>query len=886
MNIIQEAQIEEIKLTVGKYRVKVKIAKEGGRLYLQFPYCSDLVSEIRCFEGATWHGFDKENPQKIWSINDSCRNRFQLAYLSGENPYAKYDKEWIDYQSTRSLYAHQKLLARHALTVHYCIWAAEMGCIDCEAIVHCNRAGRGFQITLKKLFYKFNGGSNKGKKWDPNIPTYIRSLCGEELHLNKVKNILSKGLKPVLKLTLESGKEIRVTNDHEICIGINSYIRCDQLRPGDTVLSNGRWRDKDGYIRVGGLKNIHPRWTTGGVYEHILVMEKVLDRHLNQFEVVHHKNGIKDDNRPENLELRLNSSDHAKLHGEQGNYVNLHNNEKVQFLPYYDTVLSVKQDGEAIVYDIICDDPYRNFVANDIIVHNCGKSLSAIEVMEQSGIKDWFWVGPRSALAGVKLEFIKWDCKLKPEFFTYEAFKKITATWPAGKKPPRAIIFDESSRLKNATAERTQAAQYFSDQIRLQWGDQGYVIEMSGSPSPNSPLDWWSQCEIACPGFIREGKIQRFRERLALFEMAESPVGGKYPKLITWYDDENKCKKCGKLEDYADHDQKWMTAESYHQYEKSFNEVSYLYERMKGLVQVVFKKDCLDLPDKIYRIIECPPSREILNAARIIEDTAPSAIKALTLMRELSDGFQYIEQSTGEITICEGCNGQGHRIEKRYCGETDEEGEPVLKPFAEEDYEEVERNCSICKGTGKQNIQRRIAVQVPCPKENALIDVLDEHDDIGRLVIYGGFTGTIDRIVSIVEKYNWKYIRVDGRGWETNLITGSDDTELLQAFQDKKQDNKICFVGQPGAAGMGITLTASPTICYYSNDFNAESRIQSEDRIHRPGMDVNLGATIIDLIHLPSDLLVLKNLQKKRDLQGLTLGEMKQAIRNLSGRRW
>ena len=405
---------------------------------------------------------------------------------------------------------------------------------------------------------------------------------------------------------------------------------------------------------------------------------------------------------------------------------------------------------------------------------------------------------------------------------------------------------------------------------------------MSGSPSPNSPLDWWSQCEIACPGFIREGKIQRFRERLALFEMAESPVGGKYPKLITWYDDENKCKKCGKPENYADHDQKWMTAESYHQYEKSFNEVSYLYERMKGLVQVVFKKDCLDLPDKIYRIIECPPSREILNAARIIEDTAPSAIKALTLMRELSDGFQYIEQPTGEVTICEGCNGQGHRIEKRYCGETDE----VQKPFAEEDYEEVERNCSICKGTGKQNIQRRIAVQVPCPKENALIDVLDEHDDIGRLVIYGGFTGTIDRIVSIVEKYNWKYIRVDGRGWETNLITGSDDTELLQAFQDKTQDDKICFIGQPGAAGMGITLTASPTICYYSNDFNAESRIQSEDRIHRPGMDVNLGATIIDLIHLPSDLLVLKNLQKKRDLQGLTLGEMKQAIRNLSGRRW
>ena|SRR5215471_8428860 len=70
----------------------------------------------------------------------------------------------------------------------------------------------------------------------------------------------------------------------------------------------GRYIDSKGYVAVRVGPNRYVR-------EHRLVMSALLGRPLRPDEVVHHKNGNKTDNRPENLELRSNS-DHTRHHWE------------------------------------------------------------------------------------------------------------------------------------------------------------------------------------------------------------------------------------------------------------------------------------------------------------------------------------------------------------------------------------------------------------------------------------------------------------------------------------------------------------------------------------------------------------------------------------------
>jgi len=61
-----------------------------------------------------------------------------------------------------------------------------------------------------------------------------------------------------------------------------------------------------------------------------------------------------------------------------------------------------------------------------------------------------------------------------------------------------------------------------------------------------------------------------------------------------------------------------------------------------------------------------------------------------------------------------------------------------------------------------------------------------------------------------------------------------DRQRCIYDFQNKMNDCRF-FIGNTQTGGYGITLTAASTVIYYSNNYDLEKRIQSEDRAHRIG---------------------------------------------------
>lgn len=520
-----------------------------------------------------------------------------------------------------------------------------------------------------------------------------------------------------------------------------------------------------------------------------------------------------------------------------------------------------------------------------------GKTLSAIEVIEKSGKKDWWFVAPKKVCKAIEREFKKWglDPSINVTLMTYEAMTRKMDEWTKDDPIPDGVIFDESSRLKNDGSKRTKAGQFLADQIRHKHGYEGFVILMSGTPSPKSPADWWAQAEIAWPGFIKEGSEKAFKARLGfLADRDFGAGGGKHKELVAWKDDENRCAVCGDFSESLDHEFELADPKTYHPFAKSVNEVAELYERLKGLVCIVHKKDCLDLPDKQYRVVHCKPTPATLRVAQALVANSMRAVEGATLLRELSDGFQYREKQDGMI-MCPTCNhGEGATGEVPEWYDPDDEDRTFsaidfLDPELVERLVKHDVTCPRCEGSKEIAKMVREAREVPCPKEDALKDLLEENEEHGRVVVFGGFTGSVDRIVRVCLNESWDVVRCDGRGFsvirresdgEVRTFHGVDPLDYWADFAN----SRVAFVSHPESGGMGLTLTEASMAIFWSNSFKPEYRVQAEDRIHRDGMDTNRGATIVDLIHLPTDLRVLEVIRNNRRLELMTMGEIADAL--------
>jgi len=433
-----------------------------------------------------------------------------------------------------------------------------------------------------------------------------------------------------------------------------------------------------------------------------------------------------------------------------------------------------------------------------------GKTRPTLKAFYDSKWAECWWVAPKSALAGLPRELKKFPLPNGKELrtFSYEGFKREVKNTS---HVPGFLVFDECQKLKTPTSERSEMAQELSDTMAGAYGGDEFVIGLSGTPAPKDPSDWWNICEIIQPGFILEGDLNRFKRRYGVWEQREGAVGQMYWHLVHW----------------------------------NIDEIDRMYNRLKPLVQVNLKKDCLDLPPIRYEIREFEPSVELMQVARTVLDTETHALTAINKLRQLSDGFMYVK-------------------------EYDEE----------------------------KNRTNRHSEYVGSPKEVGLKEELDNHWDTGRLIVYAGFQGSVDIITKIATEKGWWVLQADGRAWQVfkpNSEGASEHGDIdsysvdfllgeMDGSVNTRTVSNLVFVAQTDAAGTGLELSASPTTIYYSNSNNGEGRMQSEARAHSNNMDKERGLTVIDFIHLPVDKKIRDSLLNKKELQGISMGELKKAF--------
>lgn len=406
-------------------RIVGTVTTDDGKLRILSPYNAAALSFL---QSLPYSKFVK--PYRVCMATPLAAAMLAEAGLSLDEPAKQLANLWWEGQLPPKIgqiaellftfkttpWQHQQRAMAYAVNKPATLLAMGMGCISGDAIVHVNRCGRGFSMKLSELFEKLHGKKDRGRSWDLSFKTKTRSLVGNRFGLNGINDVIDQGVKKCVKVILRNGREITCTPDHEFYDADLNLIPAEMLNPGQQIIVSGsmtgvglhKWdvlnrQDAGNYVQV--ACKTHPKAVgRGTMHEHVLVMESYLGRYLNDEEVVHHINGRKDDNRIENLQL-MTDAEHRRLHGSDF-VTNLHGG-KVDFVPKLAEVRDVVDTDETRVYDIVCDDPYRNFVADGFLVKNCGKSLTTVCLLQAWKSHFNLVLCPKSVMGVWRREFHK-----------------------------------------------------------------------------------------------------------------------------------------------------------------------------------------------------------------------------------------------------------------------------------------------------------------------------------------------------------------------------------------------------------------------------------------------------------------------------------------------
>ena len=335
------------------------------------------------------------------------------------------------------------------------------------------------------------------------------------------------------------------------------------------------------------------------------------------------------------------------------------------------------------------------------------------------------------------------------------------------------FIVDESTTIKNPEAKRSKTCMALGKYAN-------YRRILTGSPVTKSPLDLYSQCLFLDPALLGFSSFYSFRARYA--DLVEKTGNGRTFKLVVGY--------------------------------KNLDELN---ESLSKFSHRVLKKDCLDLPEKVYvrRNIAMTPEQK-------------KAYKEL-------QRFAYTQLANSKSVTINHIMTQITRLHQISCG------------FIRTDDGYI--------------------TELPSQRLSELSSILEETS--GKVIIWANYRHDIKKIEKmLVDTYGENSV-----GTYYGDVNNTDRELVINKFQDPNNPLRF-FVGNTQTGGFGITLTEANTVIYYSNNYDLEKRLQSEDRAHRIGQTNKV--TYIDIVcERTVDEKIVKALRKKQSIASTILGEEK-----------
>jgi len=340
------------------------------------------------------------------------------------------------------------------------------------------------------------------------------------------------------------------------------------------------------------------------------------------------------------------------------------------------------------------------------------------------------------------------------------------------------VVEDESSRIKNPSSIRTKKA------TNLAWTGQ-YRLILTGTPVTQGPHDLFAQFRFLNPNIIGITKWAQFRARYCI-------MGGFENKKIVKY--QNLDELTGRINKYAD---------------------------------LVALKDCADIPDKIYQVINVPLSPEQRKAIRQLKD------EGMLVMPE-QEAELYVEMALERMT----------RIQQIVGGSL-----PMIDQ--------------------ENGGYRTVTMPGDNPKMDAMFEYIEDLPHGTKCLVWARFEPERERIVErLRDKYgDSSVVRFDGS-------VGDHDRRVAV---DRIQDDPTCqfFVGNQTVAGIGLTLTAAKYALNFSNTFSSEDRVQMENRNHRTGQTDHCIYVDFEAM-VKEDRMIRRALTLKKDLAELVKDSLAQ----------